>query len=65
MEKPDCPSEDRRDFIAKCGRFAVVTPPTIMLMLSAADRSYAQALSGGRFDDSDRRRRRRRRRTRG
>jgi hypothetical protein len=55
MEEHDCPSEDRRDFIAKCGRFAVVTPPAIALMLSASGRNYAHAMSGarGRGDDND------------
>jgi hypothetical protein len=46
VEDPKASSKSRRDFIAKCGRFAVVTPPTIALMLSAADRNYAHAFSG-------------------
>lgn len=36
----------RRDFLQKCGKFAVVTPPTVALMLSAVDRNYAVAASG-------------------
>ncbi len=36
----------RRRFLANCGKFAVVTPPVVSLMLSAADRSYANAGSG-------------------
>jgi L-asparaginase II len=48
-------SEERRQFIAKCGRFAVVTPPTMVLMLSAVDRNYAQAFSGNNIDDRRRR----------
>jgi hypothetical protein len=47
MEKADLSSQERRDFIEKCGRFAVVTPPVIGLMLSADGRNYAQAMSGG------------------
>lgn len=47
MEKHDRPSEERRDFIARCGRFALVTPPAIALLLSADGRSYAEAASGG------------------
>lgn len=37
----------RRKFLTTCGKFAVVTPPAITLLLSAANRSYAQAASGG------------------
>jgi hypothetical protein len=47
MEKSDLSSQERRDFIEKCGRFAVVTPPMIALMLAADGRNYAQAMSGG------------------
>ncbi len=47
MENFDRPSEERRDFIARCGRFALVTPPVIALLLSADGRSYADAVSGG------------------
>jgi hypothetical protein len=39
--------EARRRFLASCGKFAVVTPPTITLMLAAAERSYVAAQSGG------------------
>jgi hypothetical protein len=39
--------EARRRFLAACGKFAVVTPPTITLMLAAAERSYVAAQSGG------------------
>ena len=28
--------EDRRNFLAACGRFAVVTPPAIALLLSTS-----------------------------
>jgi len=60
MENHDDSAKSRRDFIAKCGRFAVVTPPTIALLLSASGRNYAEAFSG--MGDRDRLRRLRRRR---
>lgn len=37
----------RRRFLANCGKFAVVTPPVVSLMLSASERSYAAVASGG------------------
>ncbi|MHB1217292.1 MAG: hypothetical protein ACYC1L_03730 [Alphaproteobacteria bacterium] len=37
----------RRRFLANCGKFAIVTPPVVSLMLSASHRSYANAGSGG------------------
>ncbi|MHB1217766.1 MAG: hypothetical protein ACYC1L_06165 [Alphaproteobacteria bacterium] len=39
--------EARRRFLANCGKFAVVTPPVVSLMLSASHRSYAAVGSGG------------------
>lgn len=36
----------RRRFLANCGKFAVVTPPVVSLMLSASQRSYATPVSG-------------------
>ena len=36
----------RRAFLAKCGKLAVITPPAVTLMLSAASRNYAVAGSG-------------------
>jgi hypothetical protein len=36
----------RRDFLATCGKFAVVTPPAITLLLATTGRSYAQFGSG-------------------
>ena len=36
----------RRDFLAKCGRLAVITPPAVTLLLSATSRNYAVAHSG-------------------
>ena len=38
----------RRRFLLNCGKFAVVTPPVVTLMLSASDRSYAAVASGAR-----------------
>jgi hypothetical protein len=39
--------EDRRKFLASCGKFAVVTPPAITLLLSTSLTSTAIARSGG------------------
>jgi hypothetical protein len=39
--------EDRRKFLATCGRFAAVTPPTITLLLSTTLTSNAIAGSQG------------------
>lgn len=39
-------SQARRQFLAKCGKFAVVTPPVVTLMLTAAHNNYAAAVSG-------------------
>jgi len=39
-------SAARRDFLAKCGRLAVITPPAVTLLLSAASHNYAVASSG-------------------
>ena len=44
---PDA-DEDRRKFMATCGKFAVVTPPAIMMLLSTSLNSTAIAHSGGR-----------------
>jgi hypothetical protein len=38
--------EDRRKFLATCGKFAVVTPPAITLLLSTSLHSSAIAASG-------------------
>ena len=35
----------RRDFLLKCGRFAVVTPPVVSLMLTVGDKASAQGLA--------------------
>jgi hypothetical protein len=38
--------DDRRKFLAACGRFAAVTPPTITLLLSTSLTSTAITRSG-------------------
>jgi hypothetical protein len=42
--------EDRRKFLETCGRFAIVTPPAITLLLSTSLSSTAIARSGGTND---------------
>ena len=39
-------AEARRQFLAKCGRFAVATPPAVSLLLAASRSNYAVAASG-------------------
>ena len=39
--------EARRRFLAKCGKFAVVTPPVMTVLLSSTAQNYAVAASGG------------------
>lgn len=41
-------NEDRRKFLTSCGKFAVVTPPAITMLLSTSLNSPAVAQSGGR-----------------
>jgi hypothetical protein len=43
----DRDAETRRRFLTKCGKVAVVTPPTMALLLSTSERGYAMAFSGG------------------
>lgn len=40
-------NEDRRKFLASCGKFAAVTPPAITMLLSTSLSSEAVAASGG------------------
>jgi hypothetical protein len=40
--------DDRRKFLASCGKFAVVTPPAITMLLSTSLNSTAIASSGRR-----------------
>jgi hypothetical protein len=42
--------EDRRKFLAACGRFAVITPPALTMLLSTSLTSKAIARSGGNSD---------------
>jgi len=39
--------DDRRKFLAACGKFAVVTPPALTVLLSTSLNSKAIASSGG------------------
>ena len=43
--KPD-QVEARRLFLARCGKFALVTPPAMALLLSSTKQNYAVAGSG-------------------
>jgi hypothetical protein len=43
----DRADEERRKFLASCGRFAAVTPPAITLLLSTSLNSNAVAASAG------------------
>ena len=52
--QPDA-CEDRRKFLATCGKFAIVTPPAITLLLSTSLHSQAIAMSGGKGRDYDHR----------
>jgi hypothetical protein len=38
----------RRRFLATCGRFAVITPPAMTVLLSSTAQNYAVAASGNR-----------------
>ena len=40
--------EARRRFLATCGKFAVITPPAMTVLLSSTAQNYAVAASGGR-----------------
>ena len=39
--------EARRRFLATCGKFAVITPPAMTVLLSSTAQNYAVAGSGG------------------
>ncbi|MDF0581939.1 hypothetical protein GPL17_37105 [Bradyrhizobium yuanmingense] len=47
MNPTDSNSEDRREFLRSCGKFAAVTPPVMTLLLSTSLTSTAIASSGG------------------
>lgn len=40
-------NDDRRRFLAACGKFAVITPPAMTVLLSTSLTSAAIAQSGG------------------
>ncbi len=44
---PSRSDEDRREFLKNCGRFAVITPPAVTMLLSTSLTSNAIAASGG------------------
>src|SRR5262249_2174032 len=46
-EANSTPDTGRRKFLAQCGKFAVLTPPTITVLLSMTEQSFAHASSGG------------------
>ncbi|QQO12631.1 hypothetical protein JJB99_24630 [Bradyrhizobium diazoefficiens] len=46
MTHIDTDGEDRREFLKSCGKFAVVTPPAMTLLLSTSLSSTAIARSG-------------------
>jgi len=39
--------EARRRFLVKCGKFAVITPPAMTVLLASTAQNYAVASSGG------------------
>jgi hypothetical protein len=45
--------EDRRKFLAACGRFAAVTPPMLTLLVSTSVNTDAIAKSGGGMGSGD------------
>jgi hypothetical protein len=50
-ESESASGADRREFLAACGKFAVVTPPAMTLLLSTSLTSTAIAQSGGKGGD--------------
>jgi len=47
VESEDLLDKDRRKFLAACGKFAVITPPALTVLLSTSLNSEAIARSGG------------------
>ncbi len=45
-EKGEGLLQDRRRFLLSCGRFAVITPPTMTLLLASSGQNFAVAGSG-------------------
>jgi hypothetical protein len=39
--------ESRRKFLANCGKFAILTPPAVSLLLASSKQNFAVAASGG------------------
>jgi len=39
-------TEARRAFLSRCGKYAIATPPTVAILLSATKQNYAGAVSG-------------------
>jgi hypothetical protein len=50
----DSATEDRRKFLATCGKFAIVTPPALTLLLSTSLNSTAIASSSGNHGNNGR-----------
>ncbi len=47
MTRPREQVEARRRFLASCGKFALITPPVMTVLLSSTAQNYAVAGSGG------------------
>jgi hypothetical protein len=47
MRRSDEQVEARRRFLASCGKFALITPPAMTVLLSSTAQNYAVAGSGG------------------
>ena len=45
--EPDIAAADRRKFLSTCGKFAIVTPPAVTMLLSTSLNSTAVAASTG------------------
>jgi hypothetical protein len=50
---PETASDDRRKFLAACGKFAIVTPPALTLLLSTSLNSTAIAGSSGHNNENN------------
>jgi len=46
MDENSAQLEARRRFLATCGKFALITPPTMTVLLSSTAQNYAVAGSG-------------------
>lgn len=47
IQNADTAATDRRKFLEACGKFAIVTPPTVTMLLSTSLNSTAVAASAG------------------